>query len=125
MTFYCKACNAAYDEARRQRDPEKYAATRRRATYKHLLRTKFGMTVEQYEAMVAAQQGVCAICQRPEFVRSKHGVRQHLLVDHCHVTGQVRALLCNACNNGLGRFQDDPTLLRAAANYLEHHSVFT
>jgi hypothetical protein len=68
--------------------------------------------------MVAAQHDVCAICHEPETVE-KYGRVQPLSVDHDHVTGQVRRLLCNSCNRGIGYFRDNPVLLRAAAEYLE------
>jgi hypothetical protein len=47
------------------------------------------------------------------------GRKLRLNVDHCHVTGKVRGILCNSCNNGLGRFRDNPDLLLKAADYLQ------
>jgi hypothetical protein len=77
------------------------------------LANNYGMTVEQYEAMVAAQDHKCALCRRTP------GHRLH--VDHNHATGAVRQLLCRPCNYALGNAQDDPALLRAMAAYLERH----
>lgn len=74
---------------------------------------RYGLTHEAYESMLLAQGGVCAICGG----MSPGGRR--LAVDHDHVTGVVRALLCGTCNTGLGSYKDDPALLRAAAVYLE------
>lgn len=71
----------------------------------------YGLSAAQYRRMLAAQKGVCAICKRPPRHRA-------LCVDHCRVTKQVRGLLCNNCNTGLGLFGDDPARLRAAAAYL-------
>lgn len=76
------------------------------------LRRNYGITLEQYKAMLAEQDGRCAVC------RAEPGERT-LDVDHCHDTGVVRGLLCGSCNNGIGRFQDDADLLRAAARYLD------
>lgn len=77
------------------------------------LRLRYNITVEQYEQMLITQNGVCAICRRQEL----NGKR--LSVDHDHGTKIVRGLLCQFHNMGLGLFQDDPALLRAAADYLE------
>jgi hypothetical protein len=71
------------------------------------------MTLDDYDAMLAAQSGGCAICGTPPSVDGRA-----LAVDHCHATGLVRGLLCRACNQGLGIFADDPQRLRKAANYL-------
>jgi Recombination endonuclease VII len=71
---------------------------------------RYGITLEDYRALVKNQGNACAICKRSD---------RPLVVDHCHVTGKVRRLLCNKCNVGLGCFSDDPSLLRAAAAYLE------
>lgn len=76
----------------------------------------YGLTVEEFEEIERQQGGVCRICQCPPTGR-RNGGRLH--VDHDHETGEVRGLLCYHCNNGLGRFKDDPELLRSAAKYLE------
>jgi hypothetical protein len=88
---------------------------RKRST--HRLRF-YGITVEQYDQMFDNQAGLCAICEQPETMTYR-GVVKQLCVDHDHVTGEVRGLLCAACNFAIGKFKDDPALLRAAAQYLE------
>lgn len=87
---------------------------------RNLLRRR-GLTIGQYNDMLAAQGGVCAICQEVETKRDPRGdgSAQLLGVDHDHKTGAVRALLCDACNKGVGFFRDDPALMRAAAIYVE------
>ena len=92
------------------------------------LRQNHGMAVGQYEKMMAEQGGVCAICGKPETkVGGVNKILMPLSVDHCHKTRQgggskgIRGLLCQACNIGLGKFDDDPDLLRKAAAYLEKY----
>lgn len=80
------------------------------------LKRKFGLTVEDYDRMVAEQEGSCAICRRP----CQTGRR--LAVDHCHKTGAVRGLLCHSCNLGIGKLGDDPERLLSAARYLLSHA---
>jgi hypothetical protein len=77
----------------------------------------YGLTEEQYQAMLASQGGVCAICRTDTW----HGKGNRPHVDHDPAIGPkaVRGILCGACNNGLGNFGDDPARLRAAADYLE------
>ena len=96
----------AYRRKRRQ-DP----AVKRRDRSGHLQR-KFGITVEQYESRLEAQGGGCAICGRGE----PEGASLH--VDHDHESGRVRALLCVRCNNGIALFDEDPDVLRLAADYV-------
>lgn len=76
------------------------------------LRRKFGITLETYDEMLAAQEGVCGICERPP----RDDISLH--VDHEHGTGRVRGLLCFRCNNALGDFEDDAVLLLRAADYV-------
>lgn len=75
-------------------------------------RYKFGLTPEQYDDMLSAQNFRCAICLTD--VPGNRG----WCVDHCHVQGHVRGLLCNNCNVGLGHFRDDPAIIANAIAYL-------
>lgn len=83
-------------------------------------RQTFGISLADYMRKLDQQGGVCACCGLPETATIKGEVRW-LSVDHCHASGDVRDLLCGNCNQGLGRFRDDPALLRKAAEYLERH----
>jgi hypothetical protein len=75
---------------------------------------KYGVTLADYDAMLAAQGGKCAVClTTPDTQR--YGVFH---VDHCHTSGAVRGLLCRGCNNVLGVVNDDPAALARAIAYL-------
>lgn len=142
---HCKPCRALRDQARpvtedrrkagserfkrwREANPERFREANKAwiarnpdARRLHELRGRLkahGLAEHEYFAMVEAQNGLCAICRRPESRHDRKGVRYLLAVDHCHTTGAVRGLLCQECNKGLGAFQDDPDRLRAAAAYL-------
>lgn len=87
------------------------AATHREAH----LRRKFGMTLDEYDALLKKQNNACAICKKQQ----AHRPGTNLPIDHCHTTGKVRGLLCDFCNQGIGSLMDSPELLRVAADYLE------
>ncbi|MGQ0520299.1 MAG: endonuclease VII domain-containing protein [Actinomycetota bacterium] len=132
----CKRCNLATraeryrenPEPTRERvkrwkiaNPEREAA--RHAAYrasgrkgisdrKSYLKRKYGITPEDYDQLLAEQDGVCAICGRPP----RTDIALH--VDHDHTTGRIRGLLCFRCNNALGDFDDDHDRLAAALHYL-------
>lgn len=79
--------------------------------------SKYGVTIDWFHDQIARQDGRCAICRQvPTGQRPWH-------VDHDHATGQVRALLCSGCNTGIGHMRDNPQILRAAADYIERHSM--
>lgn len=86
--------------------------------WKVLRQKLYGITPEEHGALLAKQNNVCAICGLPETNRWRDKVRE-LSVDHCHITGVVRGLLCARCNLVLGKCNDDPTLLRMMIAYLE------
>lgn len=88
-------------------DPPKEDPAPRRAP---MLKIQYGLTIEQFEGLVAKHGGMCWICQQEP---------NPPCVDHCHATGRVRGILCRACNTAIGRMGDDPARLRAAAAYLE------
>ncbi|KKL76070.1 hypothetical protein LCGC14_2048590 [marine sediment metagenome] len=74
---------------------------------------KYGLTLETFESLLASQDNVCAICKTDEW--GKKGPA----VDHDHVTGAVRGILCGRCNSGLGHFRDNTDFLTGAIKYLE------
>lgn len=75
---------------------------------------KFGLSRDDVISMINSQGGACAICSE-----ALGGRRQN--IDHDHVTGAVRGLLCTRCNNGLGQFRDSTTILLKAVDYLNAH----
>lgn len=121
---WCRACVRAYYLAHKE---EQAVRTRRwyerhkdTAVYQAIdrhLRHKYGTSIAEYEAMAAAQGGVCAICGKPE------QIKRRLSVDHDHRTGAIRALLCSGCNTAIGHFGDDPDTMRRAADYVERHGL--
>lgn len=78
---------------------------------------KYNITKREYETFWKKQGGLCKICSSPF-----EGVKRPA-VDHDHVTGKVRGLLCSKCNAGLGQFNDNPDLLLLACDYLLDHST--
>lgn len=76
----------------------------------------YGLTHESYQALLTAQNNVCAIC------RETPG-RKGFVIDHDHVTGAVRGILCTTCNTGIGHLKDSSKLLEKAANYMRHHEA--
>ena len=79
-----------------------------------LMKTRYGVTPEQYKKMLDNQGHKCYIC--------KEGNKRSLVVDHCHLTSKVRGLLCDRCNLGLGKFRDSPMLVERALKYLRRYS---
>jgi len=115
----CKADARAVFEANpepyRRRAKEAYSyATRRERN----LRKNYNMSPEEYVELLEKQNGVCAICKTDE---SGHNMTEHLLVDHDHITGKVRGLLCCNCNWLLGKAKADEgnKLLLGALFYLK------
>jgi Recombination endonuclease VII len=81
------------------------------------LKRQYGLTIEEVDNMRASQGYCCAICSTPENETPK----QVLFIDHEHVTGNVRALLCRDCNTALGLVHERIDVLKAMISYLEIH----
>lgn len=79
---------------------------------------KYGLTINQQKAMLEKQEGRCAICGKSIYLfgNSKNNTAH---VDHDHSSGEVRGLLCQECNTGLGKFRDNTLFLSKAIEYLE------
>lgn len=109
-------CKKAYARAWRRKNPLRAKDAS--------LKKSYGISYDQYAAMYSLQDGKCAICgAHGEFFDSKNGRTKTLVVDHCHVSGAVRALLCPSCNKGLGSFGDSVETLQNAAAYIERHQA--
>lgn len=100
-----------YPPKRRHLNKEQKQQKRR---YKQV--SKYGITVQQYNQLLVLQGNKCAIC-RTEF-SGEGGSKHSPHIDHCHTTGEVRALLCKNCNAGIGLLQDDVAILANAIKYL-------
>jgi hypothetical protein len=96
----CKPCSALV------------AAEYRKTNYNKVYAHKYGITEEHVEQLLKLTY--CEICGKQED-------RRRLSIDHCHKTGEVRGMLCDSCNTGLGKFRDDRTILNKARNYLEKY----
>lgn len=103
----CKECLRTDGREKWRDRPEQMQRNRRR----YILKIQYGITLEEYEAMLTAQQGVCALCGAPP--PDDRG----LAVDHCHDTKRIRGLLCGPCNTALPRVEI-PGWTEAALAYL-------
>lgn len=126
---WCKACgNDRLAEIRKnQKLSGENVEINRRDYWKRRrwikVKTKYGLTKEQYEQMVLEHDNKCAICRMPEKeLDGNHGSPLSLSVDHNHATGKVRGLLCRQCNIGIGRLKEDVGILQNAIDYLNKYS---
>lgn len=81
------------------------------------IKKAYGITFQDYERMLAEQNGVCWICEEED----PHG---RLAIDHCHITKKIRGLLCRNCNRALGAFRDDIKRLQKAIDYINKHTEY-
>lgn len=112
----CKACSYKATRAWKAENPKAWERSARRSH----LKTKYGITPEEFDRLLKTQGGKCAICGDAN-LRDERGFRPH--VDHSHRTGQVRGILCGRCNKGIGALRDDPEIVRRALFYLERNAT--
>ena len=99
-------CIECYKEQNRKRSRSDYGLK--------AITKRYGITVSDYNEMFKQQDGCCEIC-------GKHQIHEvtRLHIDHCHLTGKVRGLLCGNCNHLLGKAQDSISILKNAIEYLQ------
>lgn len=111
LAFHCRSC-AKYRADRRKL--ERWAVD---------LQARYGITADQYQALLVAQSDGCALCGRPPGDRRLHVDHDHSCCESTKSCGRcVRGLLCSQCNAGLGMFNDDPDRLLSAAIYVLSNS---
>jgi len=122
---HCKQCHRINSRAYYKKNIDKmrmWAKTKAATTaYKNVhrnwkLQKDFGLSLEEYNQMFAAQNGLCLGCYKHQSIFKKA-----FAVDHDHLTGKVRGLLCMKCNSVLGYVADDSTILRRLADYADKH----
>lgn len=86
--------------------------------HKTEIKRRYQLSIEEYNAQLAAQNCKCCICGKQHDPTLKRG---RLYVDHCHSTGKIRGLLCSACNSALGYMNDDIEILKTAIAYIEFY----
>jgi hypothetical protein len=107
---YCVPCALA----RKKRERDANLAAYREKEWASKVRAKYGISTEEYQALLDAQGGACAICRS-----TSTGARTgRFCVDHDHDTGRIRGLLCDACNRGIGYLGDTHDAVQRAAGYL-------
>lgn len=94
--------------------PAERSAIQRR----HKLKQRYGITPEEFDAMLLAQGNCCAVCKSPD-PRHSRGWR----VDHNHQTGKIRGVVCNPCNVAIGMAHEDPGVMFQIAVYLKAHET--
>ena len=118
----CKSCHSRRNMEWNRKNPEKYRAINQRSGLRRgqeniearrfwRIKTKYGLSPEQYKSLLSTQNGLCKICFQEETVKDRHGRTLSLSVDHCHTTGRIRGLLCSNCNTLLGRARDSVHIL--------------
>ncbi len=127
LQAHCKTCQVEHmREWRAKNIPHLRAYDKQRyKDFPHIRRCKknsglkkrYGITMDEKDALLVGQNGRCGICQ------NEFRVEKEIHVDHCHSTGVVRGLLCNSCNNGLGRFKDNEQYLTNAMLYIREHRI--
>ena len=113
----CKSCKKKFEQKARN-TPE-----RKKVKRKNDLLVKYGLSLDDYDKMFEEQNGVCAMCGKPETRKTVNGAVYRLSVDHNHLTNKNRGLLCKYHNTAIGQLDVDENLdmLKAALKYLEKY----
>jgi len=133
LSYYCKSCAVKKTMESRNREKtinpltgrtnytkkyNEYPVNSKEYLRNIVLKNKYKITLKTYNEMLIMQNNKCAIC-----TRHIDELPKTLDVDHCHITGKVRGLLCGKCNMGIGYFQDNTETISRALTYLESHKV--
>jgi hypothetical protein len=130
----CKKCYSQYHLKRYQTNPEKERERVKKyrqqlrdtnpqklvlSNRKTKLKRAYGIGLEEYDKMLKAQNYKCAVCG----IKQEEAGKKGLVVDHCHDSGKIRALLCSNCNSSLGLLKEDLQVLESLKNYIIKHKL--
>lgn len=122
LQWTCRPCTNAVNDhwaKTHEHDAKRIASGAARRAH---VKRKYGLSREEYERRVDEAGGLCEVCKQPERqTRGTDGKVWELCVDHDHMTGEVRGLLCHDCNSAIARCRDDSARLRALADYLDRY----
>ncbi len=125
LDYWCRVCKyttnkewvsknkekkLAYLVEYRKKNPEKFRQRIPIKTRSYCIKSKYGLSLENYENMCSVQNNICKICDLPS----------KLVIDHCHISGVIRGLLCSQCNSALGFFKDNENRLLKAVEYIRN-----
>lgn len=110
LQSYCKVCAQAYHKEYKQLNPEQ-------STNAHYKRS-FGLTLNDVKSLLEGQFNKCALCEKELSVLQGRGFSTIAHVDHDHVTGKVRGVLCGNCNTALGKLGDSVASIEKVLSYL-------
>lgn len=123
LSSFCKTCSASYQKEYQEKNKEKikekkkhYHTQTKEYRRWYTIKMRYGITKEEYEAILLSQNNKCAICEN---TKSGHKNTDEMVVDHCHKTQKVRGLLCNRCNTLLGLIDDNPEFMQNISKYLK------
>lgn len=124
----CKNCRFLKRKLWGQKNKEKFNAYMREYNAEHKdskkfkeryqnrsLKRRYGLTLDQFKAMLEEQNHTCLLCGR-----TTAQLKKKLVMDHCHLTGKIRGLLCHGCNRSIALF-DNPELFEKATAYINKH----
>ena len=117
---YKRACKSCLREEQRI-----FRASRPDYHHAHNLKQRYGISVDEYQTIIANQNFACAICtvEISDAVEYKAG--RSVVVDHNHETGEVRGILCSKCNLVLGHARESTEILYRAIVYLSERGAYT
>lgn len=117
FSCYCKNCTKKKAKA-------SYTKPDKAKTKAYILKCRFGLSLEDYHSLYKKQSGSCAICNKALTLYAEtRDLSSVACIDHNHSTGEVRGLLCNTCNTGIGMLKEDPIIMQSAIKYLQQKGV--
>lgn len=130
--MYCRECQRQYNYEQKLLKLNKYrkrkndwAKANPIARHRQQTKTKYGLSHDNYNKMMSAQNNKCAICLNSEASVKRKGCLSKprmLSVDHCHTTGRVRSFLCGGCNKALGLIKENFDTAIRLAKYIQLHN---